>query len=122
MPRSPSVAQAVVRPRVVLAGNVRLGPGKIDLLRAVDATRSISAAARSMDMSYKRAWLLVDGMNRDFGRPVVLTVTGGARGGGAELSELGQRIVARYAALERRLNVSASKELAALALLVRSRG
>ena len=110
-----------IRPRVYLRGDVRIGPGKIDLLKHVAATRSISAAARAMTMSYKRAWQLVDAMNRDFGRPVVATTTGGAGGGGAELTELGRALVDRYTALEERLNVAARGEVVRLQALVKRR-
>lgn len=115
MPRSPR--SRAIRPRVYLRGGVRIGPGKIDLLRHVEATRSISGAARRMEMSYKRAWQLIDSMNRDFGRPVVATATGGAGGGGAALTKLGESLVARYSALEERLNGAAAAELRALQAL-----
>ena len=107
-----------IRPRVHLTPDVLLGPGKIDLLRQVDEKRSISAAARAMGMSYKRAWQLVDVLNRDFDAPVVTTATGGRGGGGAELTDLGRAIVGRYTALEERLNAAASTEVAALRRLL----
>jgi len=107
-----------IRPRVYLEDDVAIGPGKIDLLRQVDEKRSISAAARAMGMSYKRAWQLVDVLNRDFGAPVVTTATGGRGGGGAELTDLGRAIVGRYTALEERLNAAASTEVAALRRLL----
>lgn len=117
----PAPGARAIRPRVYLRPDVAVGPGKIDLLQHVDATRSISAAARAMDMSYKRAWQLVDTMNRDFGRPVVETVTGGAGGGGARLTPLGRTLVERYAALEERLNAAAAGDVRALQALVRRR-
>ncbi len=110
-----------IRPRVYLAPDVAIGPGKIDLLRQVDATRSISAAARAMAMSYKRAWQLVDELNRDFGAPVVATATGGTGGGGAQLTDLGRAVVGHYTALEERLNAAASSELAELRRLLPGR-
>ena len=67
----------------------RIGPGKIDLLEEIDACGSISAAARTMNMSYKRAWDLVEELNRLFGKPVVATQAGGRRGGGATLTPAG---------------------------------
>jgi molybdate transport system regulatory protein len=72
-----------VRLRVVLERDVAIGPGKADLLDAVGATGSISAAARRMGMSYKRAWLLVDTMNRCFRAPLVAAAKGGQAGGSA---------------------------------------
>ncbi|CAG0973779.1 Molybdenum-pterin-binding protein MopA [Burkholderiales bacterium] len=121
MPRStpPTAPRRAIRPRVYLEPDASVGPGKIDLLRRIDATRSISAAARSMGMSYKRAWQLVDALNRDIGAPVVATATGGRGGGGASLTERGRALVDRYAALEDRLNAAAAPELASLQALVR---
>jgi molybdate transport system regulatory protein len=112
-------SRRAIRPRVYLKPGAAIGPGKIDLLRHVDETRSISAAARAMGMSYKRAWQLVDAMNRDLGRAVVSTAIGGSGGGGAELTDLGRALIARYAALEERVNEAARDELATLQRLVR---
>lgn len=104
----------MVRPRLYIGESVAIGPGKIDLLRQVDETHSISAAARALGMTYKRAWLLIDSLDQGFGRPVVETATGGKGGGGAMLTPLGRQLVERYAALEARLNASAQDELEAL--------
>ena len=116
---SASAPRPAIRPRVYLRDGIAIGPGKIDLLRLIDATHSISAAARAMAMSYKRAWQLVDAMNRDLGRAVVATSTGGAGGGGATLTALGRTLVERYGALEARLNAAAAAEVDALQRLVR---
>jgi molybdate transport system regulatory protein len=78
----------------------RIGPGKIALLEAIVRERSISAAARELDMSYRRAWLLVDAMNRLFHSPVVVTATGGQQGGGAELTKTGIEVLETYRAIE----------------------
>lgn len=112
--RSP--VRPAIRPRVYLDADVAVGPGKIDLLRHVAATRSISAAARAMGMSYTRAWQLIDAMNHGFG-DVVATATGGRGGGGATLTPAGEALVAAYEALETRLNVAAKREIDALAAL-----
>lgn len=104
----------IIRPRIYLGDEIAIGPGKIDLLRAVGETRSISAAAKALGMTYKRAWLLIDTLNRGFGRAVVETATGGKGGGGARLTELGEQLVHRYDALEARINDAAQEELAAL--------
>jgi molybdate transport system regulatory protein len=109
----------IVRPRVYLGREIEIGPGKIDLLRAVGEGRSITAAARTLGMTYKRAWLLIDTLNRGFGRPVVETATGGRGGGGARLTGLGSELVRRYEALEARVNEAARSELAALRRLAR---
>lgn len=103
----------MARPRVQIGAAIALGPGKIDLLRAIDRERSISAAARAMGLTYKRAWLLVDSLNQGFGRPVVAATAGGHGGGGAVLTALGEALVARYAALESRLGEACEAELRA---------
>jgi len=110
---------ALVRPRIQLGDEVALGPGKVDLLRAIGETHSISGAARQLGIAYKRAWLLIDTLNQGFGRPVVETATGGKGGGGARLTPLGERVVAGYDALETRINEAAQAELAALRKLLR---
>lgn len=79
----------------------RIGPGKIALLEAIAREGSISAAGRALGMSYKRAWELVDQLNTLFGQPVVAASIGGARGGGAKLTEAGLTLVAEYRAIER---------------------
>ena len=80
-------------------GEIALGPGKAELLDAIEATGSISAAARSMGMSYRRAWLLVDAMNRCFAEPLVETHPGGGKQAGAQLTEAGKRAREAYEAL-----------------------
>ena len=77
--------------RINLDPEGRIGPGKIELLEQIAAFGSISAAARGMEMSYKRAWDLVEEMNTIFGKPVVAAQTGGKRGGGAQLTPSGSR-------------------------------
>lgn len=73
-----------------------MGPGKADLLDAIEATGSISAAARSMGMSYRRAWMLVDAMNRCFAQPLVETHPGGGQQAGAKVTELGRDMREAY--------------------------
>jgi molybdate transport system regulatory protein len=94
-----------VRPslRLDFNGIFRLGPGKIELLERIMETGSISAAGRAMDMSYRRAWLLVDSLNQMFVEPAVIKTTGGVAGGGAEVTEFGRRLVAAYRAVEKRV-------------------
>lgn len=108
----------LVRPRIYIGAAIAIGPGKIDLLRAVGETQSIAAAARSLGVPYKRAWLLIDSLNNGFGSPVVSTATGGKGGGGASLTKLGQKLVFAYDALERRLNSEATIELENLRKLI----
>ena len=109
-----------VRLRVVLRREIAIGPGKADLLEGIAATGSISAAARRMGMSYKRAWLLVDTMNRCFRSPVVAAAKGGRTGGGARLSRLGQEVLRRYRAMERRAAIASAADLARLKRLLRA--
>lgn len=75
---------------------IAMGPGKADLLESIAKTGSISQAGREMDMSYRRAWVLVDEMNRCFRKPLVITSKGGAVGGGARLSDLGEQVLDQY--------------------------
>jgi molybdate transport system regulatory protein len=89
------------RLRIRRGDAIAVGPGKVDLLEAIETTGSISAAARSLGMSYRRAWLLVDTMNRCFRTPVVQAEAGGKRGGGAELTRLGVEVIQRYRRIER---------------------
>ncbi|MDX1756412.1 MAG: LysR family transcriptional regulator [Marinobacter sp.] len=106
------------RLRLKLGKEIAMGPGKAELLEQIDNTRSISAAAKRMGMSYRRAWLLVDTMNQCFAAPLVDTATGGRRGGGARLSPLGREVLALYRQAEQRL--LDSPELTALSQLASS--
>ena len=92
----------------------RIGPGKIQLLETIHRSGSISAAGRAMDMSYKRAWDLVDEINRVCGQAAVERQTGGKNGGGAVLTPFGLSLVARYRKIERSAATAARKELQAL--------
>lgn len=86
--------------RLVQGDDVAIGPGKADLLQAIAQTGSISAAARAMNMSYRRAWLLVEVMNRSFKEPVVTRSVGGSHGGGAHLTETGVLALAEFRKVE----------------------
>ncbi len=102
MPRLPSdPVQIMVR--VTFADAARLGPGKMALLEQIKATGSISAAGRAMDMSYRRAWLLVDAMNRMFDRPVVESQRGGKDGGGAVVTAFGEELLARFRVMQQKV-------------------
>jgi molybdate transport system regulatory protein len=106
------------RLRILLGEAIAVGPGKADLLAAIAAEGSISAAARTMGMSYRRAWLLVDELNRVFVGPVVVSETGGRRGGGAVLTALGQDILRRYRAMEQRAAASVADDIRAFRALL----
>jgi molybdate transport system regulatory protein len=108
-----------IKPRVIAGGERAFGPGKADLLDHIVATGSISAAAKAMEMSYSRAWQLVDQMNRAFKRPLVKAATGGTRGGGAVLTAEGAEVLALYRRLERELTAAAAPLNAAFAKRLR---
>ena len=100
--------------RIDLASHGAIGPGKIRLLEVIGESGSISAAGRAMGMSYRRAWTLIDDLNRSFRSPVVETQLGGMRGGGAVLTDLGHDVIARYRAVERAAAKASALQLAAL--------
>lgn len=107
------------RIRLLIGAAVAIGPGKATLLEAIGRTGSISAAAREMDMSYRRAWSLVDRMNADFVSPLVEKATGGRGGGGANLTELGRDVLARYHAIEQKAADSVAADMEAFAPLLK---
>src|SRR5690242_15106591 len=92
-----------LKAQLLCDGEIALGPGKADLLEAIERTGSISAGARAMGMSYRRGWLLVDAMNRCFAAPLVEAHRGGGKAGGAALTAAGHRVLATYRALEKAL-------------------
>ncbi|EAQ35184.1 Transcriptional regulatory protein, LysR [Nitrobacter sp. Nb-311A] len=100
--------------RIDLDPKGRIGPGKIQLLESIQTCGSISAAGRAMDMSYKRAWDLVDEINRICRQAAVARQTGGKNGGGAVLTPFGVSLVARYRKIERDAASAVHKELEAL--------
>ena len=102
-----------LRLRILYAGG-SVGPGKIRLLEAIACTGSISGAARTLDMPFRRAWQLIDTMHRVFREPVVKASTGGRTGGGAALTPLGEELVERYRTMERAAQEAARPHLARL--------
>lgn len=111
MPKKPRhTAHKGPRLRVLLGSAIAIGPGKADLLDAIGRTGSISAAAREMGMSYRRAWLLVEAANNAFIEPLVATATGGSGGGGAELTEFGRMVVDRYRKIEQKAASAVANE------------
>ncbi|WP_417727802.1 winged helix-turn-helix domain-containing protein [Roseovarius sp.] len=94
------IATPSLRIRIVFGEDAMLGPGKADLLERIRETGSIAAAGRAMSMSYKRAWMLVDEMNNAFRDPLVDSTRGGAKGGGARLTEAGEEVLVNYRKLE----------------------
>ena len=106
------------RLRIYRDDSIAIGPGKIALLEAIAETGSISAAARQFNMSYRRAWLLVDEMNRALARPAVSTAAGGSSGGGTVLTPTGEALIRHYRAVESVSRAAAAGELAALTRLL----
>nr|WP_060818236.1 LysR family transcriptional regulator [Caballeronia sordidicola] len=102
------------RMRIRQADAVAIGPGKIDLLEAVREHGSISAAARSLGMSYRRAWLLIDELNGTLKTPATSSETGGSSGGGCVLTPVGEKIVRLYREIEEEAARSCSPQISSL--------
>jgi molybdate transport system regulatory protein len=115
-----STAAIEFRLRVSKGEDIAIGPGKVDLLEAIASTGSITAAAKQLGMSYRRAWMLVDTMNRCFTDPVVEAEAGGRRGGGTRLTPTGARVLRLYRRIEAKAHKAGATDLATLTeLLVR---
>lgn len=108
-----------IRLRVYAGEVIAMGPGKADLLDAIADTGSISGAGRALGMSYRRCWELVSIMNTQFLEPLVLSAKGGSNGGGAELSPLGNAVLKRYRAMERRAKKAIASDVEHMRLLLR---
>ena len=106
MPRYPGLTL-----RVLGTGHPAMGPGRAALLSHIARTGSITSAARAMGMSYRRAWQLVEAMNKSFDEPVVVTEVGGKRGGGAAVTVLGKRLVTLYRAMENKASSAIAADL-----------
>jgi molybdate transport system regulatory protein len=104
--------------RILFGPEIAMGPGKADLLEAIAETGSIAAAAKRFGMSYRRAWMLVDTMNRCFLEPVVAAGTGGTGGGGAILTPFGATVIGRFRELEARTHEALAGPVAAFADLL----
>ena len=90
---------------------IAMGPGKADLLETIDTCGSISSAAKQMNMSYRRAWELVDVMNKSFKNPLILSTSGGQHGGGAQLTDFGRSILKSYRDIVSKSYLAAQTEL-----------
>jgi len=115
-----AAAHLTFRIRINKGADIAIGPGKIALLEAIMASGSITAAAKQLDMSYRRAWLLVDAMNHSFKAPVVETVKGGRSGGSTVVTPLGSEVIERYRKIEAIAGQAGRTEIAALFRLLRS--
>jgi molybdate transport system regulatory protein len=102
------------RLRITKAEEIAIGPGKVELLEAVVETGSITSAAKQLGMSYRRAWLLIDTMNRSFKTPVVEALAGGPKGGGTRVTATGREVIRLYRAIERKAARTAAADLSAL--------
>src|SRR4029078_11327905 len=100
--------------RIDFEGAEAFGPGKARLLELIEEQGSIRGAAAAMNMSYRHAWLLLQAVEDTFGAPVISTATGGAKGGGAKLTELGKTILAKYRTIESQAARAAASELSEL--------
>ena len=115
--------QASLRPRlrirIVFGADEMIGPGKAELLERIASTGSIAAAGREMGMSYKRAWQLIGTLNEMFRDPLVDSTRGGPGGGGARLTDAGQRVLTLYRAFEQEASGAGSTQLNALCALLK---
>lgn len=107
--------------RLMLGEEIAFGPGKADLLDAIREMGSISGAAKKMGMSYRRAWLLIDAMNRCFQQPLVDAAKGGSNGGGTQLTDLGEQVLQQYRELQTEVAIIAEKHFKTLKPLLRKK-
>ncbi|MEY2854812.1 MAG: hypothetical protein RL030_1944 [Pseudomonadota bacterium] len=102
--------------RIDFSSQCSIGPGKVSLLEAIDRAGSLSAAARELGMSYRRAWLLLHSVNEGFREPAVELSVGGSEGGGARLTDFGRQLVAEYRRFVAAAAVLAHQSFGSLAL------
>ncbi|HCR1517621.1 TPA: LysR family transcriptional regulator [Pseudomonas aeruginosa] len=108
-----------LRVRLHLGEDIAIGPGKVDLLEAIQRSGSISGAARELGMSYRRAWLLVETMNRCFREPLVISLVGGRHGGGARLSDAGEQVLRQFRSIEARARSEVETGMATIQALLK---
>lgn len=106
MPRYPGLTL-----RILAEDFPAMGPGKARLIALIDETGSISGAAREMEMSYRRAWQLVEAINASFDRPVIITAVGGKRGGGAAVTAFGREIVVSFRKMEEKASAAIAQDI-----------
>ncbi len=116
---SPTPPEVRLRLRIRRGEIVAVGPGKVALLEAIAATGSISAAARQLDMSYRRAWLLLDELNQALREPATTAAQGGEHGGGTCLTRSGRAVVRHYRNAESEALAAATRPVASLLRLLR---
>lgn len=108
------MTKPVTRVRVDFPGDCSLGPGKVALLEGIERTGSLSAAARQLGMSYRRAWLLLHNTNEAFVEPVAELAVGGRDGGGAKLTDFGRRLILDFRAFEQAVDQLAAQRFASI--------
>jgi molybdate transport system regulatory protein len=113
-----SKPSAKFRLRVSTGDAIAVGPGKIALIEAIQETGSITAAAKSLGMSYRRAWMLVDQLNTSLKQPAIRSAIGGERGGGSELTDVGIELVRLYRRIEERATKACAAELKSVMSLI----
>ena len=106
------------RLRISKGEEIAIGPGKVALLQAIAETGSITGAAKQLGMSYRRAWLLVDDMNRCFKKPVVDSAKGGKEGGGTVVTDIGLEVIRLYRGIEAQAQKAATKDMEKLTRLL----
>jgi molybdate transport system regulatory protein len=116
-PRRPNVR---FRMRVLLDDHIALGPGKVTLLEAIRTSGSISGAARNLGMSYRRAWLLIDELNRLLGEPATVSTHGGSSRGGCVLTPVGEEIVRLYRDIETQAYAHCQSQIRTLSTLFKT--
>jgi len=104
--------------RINAGDAIAIGPGKVDLLEAIAETGSITAAAKHLDMSYRRAWMLLDELNRCLRKPAVDSAKGGTHGGGSEVTATGRQIITLYRRVEQTASTACKADVAQLIALV----
>ncbi len=104
---------ATIRIRIAYGENIAIGQGKADLLEAIGRSGSISAAARELDMSYRKAWMLMDEMNQSFKSPVVVAAKGGPKGGGAQVTALGLEALTRFREIQAKASAAIEADVKA---------
>ncbi len=109
---------AKFRFRVTTGDVIAIGPGKISLLEAIAETGSITSAAKSLDMSYRRAWMLLDELNRSLRQPAVDSAKGGPHGGGSELTAVGHQLIDTYRRIESTAASACAADIKRLVALV----
>lgn len=114
-------ARLKIQARLMLDEEIAFGPGKADLLDAIQATGSISAAGKQLGMSYRRAWVLIDSINRCFQYPLVETAAGGSQGGGTRLTATGMDVLKRYRQLQDEIQVLSQRHLPEFKPLLRKK-